>query len=82
MGGAAPVIKGGGLLSGVLCASALACRFDDGFGKLAVFVFPGFRSLAGWTPDAAIAGCFGLEVADLVFGADLSLGVSLCATGA
>ena len=60
------------MLSDVLCGSALAWRLGDGLGTraMAVLVFAGCSaSLAGWAPAAATAGCFGLEVAGLVFGA-------------
>jgi hypothetical protein len=81
--GAAPPSKGGVALSGGLCGSALACRFGDGFGtSVAVLVFAGCgRSLAECAGAAATAGCFGLDLADLVFGADGSTGASLCVTG-
>ena len=72
------------MLSGVLCGSGIACRFGDGLGtRITVFLFAGCaRNLAGWAPAAATAGYFGLEVAGLVFTADGSIGVSLCAIGA
>ncbi len=73
------------MLSGGLFGSALACRFGVGLGTraIAVSVFAGCaRSLAGLALAAATAGCFGLDVAGLVFDADGSTGASLCATGA
>jgi hypothetical protein len=37
--GAAPLSKGGVVLSGVLCGSVLACRFGDDLGTRAIAVF-------------------------------------------
>src|SRR5262250_1941972 len=54
--------QGSVALTGVLCGSALACRCGDALGTraIAVSVFAGCgRSLAGWPPAAATAGCFG-----------------------
>ena len=61
------------MLSGGLFGSALACRFGVGLGTraIAVSVFAGCaRSLAGLALAAATAGCFGLDVAGLVFDAE------------
>jgi len=70
-------------LSGGLCGSTLACRLGEGLGtSVAVLLFAGCeRRLVGWAPAAATAGCFGLDVADLAFGAEGSTGASFCVTG-
>jgi hypothetical protein len=79
--GAAPPSKGGVALSGGLCGAALACRFSDALGTSVAVLAGCERRLAECAGAAATAGCFGLELADLVFGADGSTGASLCATG-
>jgi hypothetical protein len=79
--GAAPPSKGGVALSGGLRGSALARRFGDVLATSVAVLAGCERSLAGCAGTAATAGCFGLDLADLVFGADGSTGASLCATG-
>ena len=72
------------MLSGLLCGSALPCRFAGGLGARAMagFLFAGSAwCLAGRTRAAATAGCFGVEFAGLVLFADGSLGASLSAAG-
>src|SRR5262249_46433448 len=52
-------------------------------GLVVVFLSAGGAPVFAWkAPAAATAGCFGLEVTGLVFGAGGSTDASLCATGA
>jgi len=77
--GAAPLSNGGVGLSGGLCGSALAWRFGDGLATSITVLAVGCRdrSLA----RGAAATALGLDVADFIFGADGSIGASLCAAG-